>query len=89
MPIDYFDSIKRSVLDPARAFESIEPSDRDFDDLPIGLYVGLAGDVLVIGADDDDDYAVIFQNVASGTFLPIRVRRLCLGTTAGAIVALY
>jgi hypothetical protein len=51
------------------------------------IYVGGAGDVNVVLANDDTN--VIFVNVAAGSVLPIRVKKvLSTDTTATDLVAL-
>lgn len=53
-----------------------------------GLWVGGAGDVAVIAAEDSA--AVTIVGVPAGTLLPIRVRKvMSTNTTATSIVALY
>ncbi len=65
-------------------------SPHDTNDLPSqtrGLYIGGAGNVVVILADDTA--SVTFTGVLAGSVLPIRVKRvLSTNTTATAIVAL-
>jgi hypothetical protein len=54
---------------------------------PIGLYVGGAGDVTMVGTDG---VAVLFAAVPGGTILPCSpVRVNDTGTDATGIVALY
>lgn len=51
------------------------------------LYVGGAGDVAVLLADDTS--SVVFSAVPAGTFLPVRVSKvLSTGTTATLILGL-
>jgi len=77
--------------------EDIVPSDSSnitiggtsIDSLESGvcLYVGIGGDlrVTMIGGQ-----VVLFQQVASGSFLPIQVKKIWqTGTNATAILALY
>lgn len=56
-----------------------------------GLYVGGAGNIVVIMADDLTGAApVTFTGVLAGTILPIAVRRVnSTNTTATSIVALW
>lgn len=73
---------------PAR--DAFVPVKSDTIDLAVntrGLWVGGAGDVVVIMAGDDD--AVTFTAVPAGTLLPICVRRIyTTGTTATNLVGL-
>lgn len=71
------------------AFEEISPSDRDLYEVPDGLYVGIGGALSVIGEGEGDEHVVTFQNVPSGTFLRIRVKRVTLASTCSNIIALY
>jgi hypothetical protein len=55
-----------------------------------GLYIGVSGDLVVLMGGDSDGVSVTFKNVASGTLMPIVVRRvLATGTTATNIIAAY
>lgn len=76
------------VLPASNAF-AITPSDTD--DLPQytrGLYVGGAGTVVVLMADDEA--TVAFVAVPTGSLLPLRVQRVMNGgTTATNIVGVY
>lgn len=93
--------IGRSVpLGPARNAKVITPSDtKDLCDAtgdalphyPRSLYVGGAGNIVVImAASKDDSVTVTFTGVAAGSVLPIQVRRVkSTSTTATAIAALY
>lgn len=57
-----------------------------------GLYVGGAGNVVVLmkGYGDEAPNQVTFTGVAAGSILPIRVSKVLLtGTTATSILALY
>ena len=54
---------------------------------PAALYVGTGGDVEVITLNGD---TVVFNNVPTGTFMPIQVTRVkAANTTATDIVALF
>lgn len=51
------------------------------------IYIGTGGDVVAVG---DDNVAVTFKNVPSGTLLPIRAKRVnSTSTTASDMVALF
>lgn len=79
-----------AVLAPSRTAFAVSKSDTtDFLDsgvVPKALYVGDAGDIVVTMVDDSTD--VTFKNVASGTILPIRVRKVKAATTAANIVGM-
>lgn len=70
-------------------FEAVTKSDTV--DLTSGkcnaLYVGGAGDVIVLAADGTT--SVTFKAVPVGTVLPIGTKRVMNGTTATLLVALY
>jgi hypothetical protein len=79
----------KDTNDIANACVTVSPSDAN--DLPnlSRLYVGTGGDVNVIMALDQAS-PVVFKNVASGTFLPIKVKRVMSAqTTATNILALW
>lgn len=75
----------------AVALRAITPDDNN--DLPApgpcrGIYVGTAGDLVVIARDDSA--AVTLTAVPAGSIVPVMaVRVKSTGTTAGAMVALY
>lgn len=60
--------------------------DSQFSGGPCLLYVGTGGDLVVTTAGGD---LAIFANVASGTFLPVHVKRVMEATTANDILALW
>lgn len=71
----------------AHSAVTITPSDST--DIPVtrALYVGVAGNIAVRMADDEND--ITFTNVPVGVF-PIQVLRvLSTGTTATELIALY
>jgi hypothetical protein len=78
---------------PARSFAAVTPSDStDFaGGAAAALFVGVGGNVVVVGVEDSDGAVVeTFKNVASGTILPVRCRRVnATSTTATDIKALY
>jgi hypothetical protein len=78
---------------PARSFAAVTPHDTtDFaGGAAAALFVGVGGDVVVVGVEDSDGAVVeTFKNVASGTILPVRCRRVnATDTTATDIKALY
>jgi hypothetical protein len=67
----------------------VVPSDStDITDLPRAIWVGVGGDVTLMAAADQTSR--VFKNVASGTLLPIRARRIYnTGTSASSIIACY
>lgn len=77
-----------SVAAPARKLVAVTPNDgADLADVPKALYIGAAGTLALIAADDT---ASVSLTVAAGAVLPIRAKRvLATGTTATDIVALY
>lgn len=83
------------VMTPARRAVAVTPSDStelaaSFGDMPRAIWVGGAGNLSVLMADDGAAASVTLVNVQSGTLLPIRARRVnATNTTASSIVALY
>lgn len=78
-----------NILAPALEYAAVTKSDAtDFSfGMARGLYVGGAGDVVAVRADNT---AVTFTSVPAGTILPIRLRRVNdTSTTATNMVALY
>lgn len=74
---------------PATKARAVTPNNST--DLPDGicraLFIGTAGDLVLIAAEDDD--AVLLPGVGAGV-LPVSTKRvLASGTTASGIVALY
>lgn len=53
-----------------------------------GLYVGVAGDLVVVPEQNADAAPITFKNVPVG-FFPVRCRKVMVATTASEIVALY
>jgi hypothetical protein len=82
-------TIAPSANGPGRAAVAITPNNST--DLAVetrGLYVGAAGDVAVILADDSA--AVTFTALAAGIVHPLAVKRVKVtGTTATGIVGVY
>jgi len=82
-----------STSDPAKNFAAVTPHDTtnfgpaSRPTLTRALYVGGAGNVVVVG---EGDVPVTFTAVPAGTFLPVRCKRVNnTGTTATAIVRLW
>ncbi|NKX43600.1 spike base protein, RCAP_Rcc01079 family [Roseicyclus persicicus] len=88
MTRDPFDDRRSGLNDPAEGLIQVTPSDTtDLGVICRGLYVGNAGDVAVRASDNTEG---VFENVAAGTFLPVRARRVLeTGTTATGILGLY
>ncbi len=77
---------------PGEVFVAVTASDST--NLPSGscrgIYVGVAGDVALYGADDAVGTSVVFKNLVAGVVHPLAARRvLSTGTTATDIVAVY
>ena len=71
----------------ADSFAAITPHDSTDMPLTRAIYVGGAGNVVAVTADNA---AITFTGVPAGTVLPIRARRVnSTSTTATAMVALY
>ena len=51
------------------------------------VYVGTTGDLVVTMAAENQQ--VTFVNIQGGSMLPIRVRSVDAGTTAGNVIAVY
>jgi hypothetical protein len=73
---------------PAGRAAAVSPSDSsDLTSASRALYVGGAGDVVLMTVGDD---TVTFVAVPAGSILPMRVKRvLSTGTTATSILALW
>lgn len=87
MVFDFYKDHALTVTGQGLGFEAVTPADADLDEVPRALYVGGAGDLVVIG--QVDDHETTFKNVGGGQILPIRVKRVCAATTATHIVAFY
>lgn len=74
--------------DPAEGFAAVTPSDStNFARLARALYVGGAGNVVVVGKDG---VAVTFTGVPAGSILPVECIRVnATNTTATNIVRLW
>lgn len=87
---DEFQTVE-GVTAPAKNIKVITPNDStDLTDVTKALYIGSAGAVAVIAADDT--VAVTIPGVQAGSILPIRVKRVMATNTtvtAGNIIALY
>jgi hypothetical protein len=65
---------------------AVIPSDETVVSSPKGLWVGGAGDVIVLGAEGDTP--VTFTVTVPGTVVPVNAKRVMAATTATNIVAL-
>jgi len=80
-------NFQRHFLGSGTKFAAITPHDSTDMALTRAVYVGGAGNVVAVDADNT---ATTFTAVAAGTLLPIRVRRInSTSTTATALVAIY
>lgn len=75
----------------ARHAEAVTPSDTaDLAHVTSAVYVGGAGDLALILANDGDTAPVTFKAVTAGTVLQVQARRVMnTNTTATSIVALW
>jgi len=73
----------------AYTFENVTPHATNANEYD-ALYVGTTGNVEVVGSHmADNATGIVFNNVPSGTFLPIAVKRvLAANTTATNIIGL-
>lgn len=95
---DKFENVQVRMSDPGYDAFAITPNDSaDLEHVTRGLYIGTGGDLTVDmagrvrnGEDIDASETILFANVAAGTILPIRVKRVdATGTTAQNIVGIY
>ena len=72
---------------PAYSAKSITPSDTDEFPVTRAIYVGSAGDIVVVMGDGTQ---LTFAGAVAGSVLPIRVKKvLSTDTTASSLIALY
>jgi hypothetical protein len=84
---DIFSSHSIDVAAPAAGAFAVTPSDVTLFDQPTrAIYVGAGGSLQVEMLWGG---TVTFDGVPGGSILPIRVRRVLSGTSAGLIVGLY
>jgi hypothetical protein len=88
---DPFFGTNNEPVTAARHAEAVTPSDTaDLSKVTSAIYVGVAGDVALILANDPDVAPVIFKAVPAGTLLQVQARRvMATNTTATNIVALW
>lgn len=80
----------KHVTHPSRAPYTVTPSDTvELTIIPKALYVGVAGDVTLVGVDSPDDTPIPFYNVPAGSILDVQPKLvMATGTDADGIVAL-
>lgn len=85
---DEYSGYNKGLTSPATKLRAVTPADdTDQDPVPRALWIGSAGNIAIIAADDSS--AVTLLAVAAGTQLNIRAKRvMATNTTAGNIVAL-
>ncbi|WP_051382440.1 hypothetical protein [Bradyrhizobium sp. Tv2a-2] len=89
---DPFMGTSTEPLTAARHAEAVTPSDTiDLSHVTSAIYVGGAGDLTVLMANDIlDTQTVTFKAVPVGTVLQLQARRiLATGTTATNVVAMW
>ena len=74
-----------SIVAPARSLAVVVPGNSDLPYLCKALFVGGAGNIIILAADDSSPVTLA---VGAGTLLPIRAKQVQTGTTASGIVAL-
>ncbi len=91
MAITYHSNLPATREEPATNGTAITPADgTTLTTIPRALYIGGAGDVAVLMANDGTDTPLTFSNLPAGTVLPARVKEVrATGTTATNIVALW
>ena len=74
-----------------RRAATVSPSDNnDLSGITRGIFLGAAGNIAVIFADDGDSGAVTLTGLAAGVWHPMQVRRvMSTNTTATPIIAGY
>lgn len=84
---DIYGDTAQSLVAPASGAYQVSSSDsQDLPQVSRAIYVGTGGNLVVEmlwGA------TVTFANVASGSLLPIRARKVLAASTATAIIGLY
>lgn len=84
---DQFSSTARTPTGTARKLVAITPADTDLTNVVNALYVGGAGNVAIMAADDSA--AVTLTAVPAGSIIPIQCKRvMATNTTATGIVGL-
>lgn len=90
MPARPNESLAGATVGIRRA-AAVTPNDgADLAGITRGLYIGGAGNVAVVFADDADGAVVILTGLATGVWHPVQVRRvMSTNTTATPILAGY
>ncbi len=83
-PEDYSTS---GLVEPAADAIAVTPADTDLAHRTRGIYIGIAGDLVVKMANGGN--TVVFNNVVAGSLLPLRVTQVKAATTALSIVAVF
>jgi hypothetical protein len=80
--------VSNSVQAPARNAEAVTPHNTtELDTVSRALWVGGGGNITVLMADGQ---TVLISGIASGTLLPIQIKRVnSTGTTATLMVAFH
>jgi len=86
---DRFVNTYDQVDGPAKYADIVTPSDSaNLTTASRSLYIGNGGNVNVVAIGSSAN--ALFQNVPSGTILPVRTQQIWnTGTTANGIIALY
>ena len=74
-------------IEPAMKLSAVSPHASNFIPATKALYVGGAGDLVLIA--EGDSAAVTLSGVAAGSIIPVRAIAVRNTSTATAIVALY
>ena len=79
---------KFAYTSPSSSISLVTPDDvADLPRVAKSLHVGTGGDIRVVTVDNDD---VVIPGVASGSILPVQVKKVfATSTTASGIVALH
>ena len=87
--VDPYGTAPRGVMNPADKAFAITPNDStDLAEYCRALYVGGAGNVSVLM--NGDSTPTVFVNVAAGSLLPLRIKRVrATDTTATNLVGVY
>ena len=81
-----FQPVNSDVVRGARKWKTITPSDgADLEFVTRAIWVGVAGNVAIIGADDEDGESIVIQNVPVGQWVVQARRVLASGTTASGL----
>ena len=72
---------------PGANASAVTPADSDLPQRTRAIYVGVAGDLAVKMAGNEQ--VVTFPNVQAGSMLPLRVTQIRVATTATSIIAVW